>query len=345
MPHSPEVPLPTLDRWLAVAGPCLAQSLVDEQARSRLEDTARNLPSDGLGVIEVRLAADEPQADLSVRLSRPEQACRLARQLPGSHFQALLSRWAEGEWEQVPTLWLEFDLHREAADLPLPVLCVQLPPEADPLWLADSLLPALYGRALGAAQRETVLLCAREVPSPGRLLYAFSLLSRGEEAVRLEILGLDAAGRMEYLGRLAPHAGVTAAALAPLLEGAENPHLSFDIGPTGEILPRIGLEGAFPRQPDRERRWAELLARLVDRGLCSPEKRDALLAWPGHDSFWTAPALWPVEVAGMGGFCVRFLSHLKVVGQPDRPPQAKAYLGFGYLATSSSPSACDIVKP
>jgi len=333
MPHSPESPLPTLDRWLAVAEPHLAPSLVDEQARSRLEATARHLPADSLGVLEVRLAAGEPEVDLSVRLTQPDQARQLAKQLSPSHLRDLLSRWAEREWEweEVPTLWLEFDLIQEATDLPLPVLCGQLPPEADPLRLADSLLPALHGRALGAAQRETVLLCAREVPRPARLLYAFSLLSRGEESVRLEILGLDAVGMEEYLKCVAPPARTTATALALLLAGTENPHLSFDIGPTGEVLPRIGLEGAFPRQPSREPRWAEVLDRLVDLGLCSPDKRDALLAWPGHDTFWTTPTLWPVEAAGIGGFCVRFLSHLKVVGRPDRPPEAKAYLGFCHL--------------
>jgi len=343
----PTVYLPTLDRWLAVAESHLASALVAEPARSRLEATAHHPPADSLGVLEVRLAAGEPEVDLSVRLTQPDQARQMAGQLSPSRAQELLCRWAEGEWEQVSTLWLEFDLDREPADLPLPVLCAQLPPETDPLWLVDALLPVLHGRPLGAAQRETVLLCAREIPSPARLLYAFSLLSRGTAAVRLEILGLDAAKRMEYLGHVAPPTRATAATLAPLLEGAENPHLSFDIdtvGDRGQVLPRIGLEGAFPRQPPREPRWAELLGRLVDRGLCSPAKRDALLAWPGHDSFWTAPDRWPVE-AGVGGFCVRFLSHLKVVGQPGRPPQAKAYLGFGRLADSASPPACDIVKP
>jgi hypothetical protein len=200
-----------------------------------------------------------------------------------------------------------------------------------PLWLADSLLPTLHGRPLTAAQREKVLLCARAVPSSARLLYAFSLLSRPENAVRLEILGLGPAEARDYLAQVAPHTLPTLAEIAPLLATAENPHLSFDIGATGEVLPRIGLEGAFPRQPPREPRWAELLGRWVERGLCSPEKRDAVLAWPGQDSYWTAPDRWPVEAVGVGRLCVRFLSHLKVVGEAGRPPQAKAYLGWRHL--------------
>ena len=60
------------------------------------------------------------------------------------------------------------------------------------------------------------------------------------------------------------------------------------------MLPRVGMEGSFSRLPRREPRWRELLDRLVARGLCPPEKRDALLAWPGYDTFWSASGAWPV---------------------------------------------------
>ncbi|HEV7518581.1 MAG TPA: hypothetical protein VGR07_19985 [Thermoanaerobaculia bacterium] len=328
MPHLAEHRPSTLDRWLAVVEPHLPVALLDCPARKRLNGATHHLPADSLGVIEVRLAPDEPEVDLSIGLNQPYQARQMAGQLSPCHADEFLSRWAEGKWEQLPTLWLEFDLNRGAANRPPPLLCAQLSPKTDPLWLADSLLPALHGQPLTAAQRELVLSCTREVPPSARLLYAFSLLSRPGNAVRLEILGLGPAEARDYLARVAPHVLPTWAEIAPLLEGTENPHLSFDIGATGEVLPRIGLEGAFPRQPMREPRWAELLGRWVEIGLCSPEKRDAVLGWPGQDSFWTAPDRWPVEAVGVGGACVRFLSHLKVVGEAGRPPQVKAYLGL-----------------
>ena len=78
----------------------------------------------------------------------------------------------------------------------------------------------------------------------------------------------------DYLERVAPHVIPTMAEIAPFLQGMENPHLSFDIA--SEVLPRIGLEGAFPRQPQREPRWAEILGRLVEGELCSPAKREAV---------------------------------------------------------------------
>jgi hypothetical protein len=336
MRRSARLRLQTLESWLAVVTPHLPPDLVDEQAREHLEAAGRYLPTDCLGIVEVHLAADKTEVDLSLRLTYPDQARYLASQLCQSHLHKLLCRWAgrQQDREHAPSLWLEFDLDQDRDDLPPPLLCAQLTPKTDPLWLADTLLPALHGQPLAPDQRNLVLLCAREIPPPARLLYAFSLLPRPGEAVRLEILGLGPNEAHAYLSRVAPHTLPTLAEIAPLLVGTENPHLSFDI--TSEILPRIGLEGAFPRQPKREPRWGEVLGRLVEQGLCAPEKRDAVLAWPGQDSFWTAPERWPVEAVGVGGVLVRFLSHLKVVGEPGRPPQVKAYLGFEHRSRAHS---------
>jgi hypothetical protein len=76
----------------------------------------------------------------------------------------------------------------------------------------------------------------------------------------------------------------------------------------------------------------------VTHGLCTPEERNAILAWPGHDTFWTAAADWPLERVGMGGCCVRSLSHVKVVAQPGREPEAKVYLLVSYVTGANSPA-------
>jgi hypothetical protein len=203
--------------------------------------------------------------------------------------------------------------------------------------IVESLLPSLHGRPLSEAQSRLVRRCHGEIPEESCLLYVFSLLSRPGSPVRMEIFGLDPAGALAYLHRVAPHAAPPLTEIAPLFEGIDRPHLSFDLGT--EILPRVGLEGSFARQ--REPRWADLFARLVARGLCTTAERDAILAWPGYDTFWTATADWPLERAGIGGmsgFCVRALSHVKVVAQPGRPPEAKVYLLASYRAAASSPA-------
>lgn len=250
----------------------------------------------------------------------------MAMELP-AWTRDFLARWAEPEGPLAPvrSVWLELDLDRDQA--PIPVVCAKLPRGADPGWLTGTLLPVLLGHPLPAAQRALILACLDALPAPATLLYVFNLGARGSDAVRLEIFGLEPAGMLSYLQGMAPETAPALAEVIPLFAGVERLHLSFDV--TDVILPRIGIEGSFPRQPSREPRWASFFEELVRRGLCSPDKRDALLAWTGYDTFWTAPERWPVAALGPAGACIRLLSHVKVVCAPDREPEAKAYLVFG----------------
>ena len=268
--------------------------------------------------------------DLSLQILEPDLALFLADRLPDPHLAAFLRRWSEpgGPFSPVPSVWLEYDLDREHAEIPPAVVCAKLPPDAEPGWVADTLLPALHGKPLTGIPRRLVGFCHEAIPPPASLLYAFSLRARGRDAVRLEIFGLEPAAIVDYLRAVAPHADPRVTDVAPLFAGVERIHLSFDLGPAA-ILPRIGIEGSFSRLPWREPRWQELFDRLVDRGLCTPGKRDAALSWTGFDTFWTAPEAWPVDRAGLAVSCVRSLSHVKVVCAPGRDLEAKVYLMFG----------------
>jgi hypothetical protein len=265
----------------------------------------------------------------------------MAARLPPSPARRLLSLWTEPEGPLAPVraIWLEFDLDRKlpGEGIPPPVICAKLPQDIDLGWLTDTLLPALDGRPPSSRTRDLILSCLGAMPASAHLLYVFSLRARGSDAVRLEIFVVKPDQILAYLRDVAPQAVSPVTEVASLFEGVERLHLSFDV--TEEILPRIGLEGSFPRQPSHEPRWENLFRRLVEQGLCSPEKWDAVLAWPGYDTFWTAPERWPIAEMGPLGFCIRALSHLKVVCQPDRAPEAKAYLVFGPHESSSLPGA------
>jgi hypothetical protein len=317
-------PLPTCRDWLSVLRPHLTEPLFPPFAVDRLLATSVDLPGDCLGILEARLGAGSAPVDLSIRLLEASQARFMAERVSRPHLRSFLTLWSEagGLFSAVRSVWLEFDLDRE----PDPIPCAKLPADADPSWIVGSLLPLLHGRPLAAEQRDRFLFCHGEIPTPGRLLYVFSLLPRGIDAIRMEVYGLEPGAIPGFLERISVP---KVSEVLPLFEGVERIHLSFDVAPEG-ILPRIGLEGSFPRLPHREPRWAELFGRLTERGLCSPEKKKAALAWPGFETFWSAPAAWPVEKVGTRGFCVRGLSHVKVVCQPDLPPEAKAYLSFGY---------------
>jgi hypothetical protein len=274
--------------------------------------------------------------DFSLRLRGREQARLITPGLLPPHLDDFLTRWAEpgGPFVPVRAVWLEFDLDGPVAGLPVPSIIAKLGRGTDPGWILDVLWPALQGNPLRPSQREQVRAYQEAIPPEGFLLYAFSLLSRPGGAVRMELFGLDPDGIAGYLDRIAPSTVERAREAAALLQDAERLHLSFDI--VDEVLPRIGVEGSYPWLPRREPAWGTLLDRFVAAGLCAPEKRDALLAWPGYDTFWTAPASWPVETMGTHGFCVRGLSHLKVVSRPDREMEAKGYLLAGWRGAATA---------
>ena len=320
--------------WFPVLTPYLAAPLFSPRAVERLKTAARRLPAEGLTVFEARLVPADSPVDLSIRVNR-SAAKRVPRWPLPSQLREFLSLWSDayGPLSPVRSLWLELDLDRPPPRELSPIPCAELPRGAEPGWLMDTLLPALRGRPLAAGQRERIRLCLEALPSPGYPLYVFDLSARGNDAVRLEFFGLDLAILPEYLDRVAPRSARQARDIAPLFTGTERLHLSLDLD--SEVLPRIGIEGSFPRQPGREPRWNELFGRLESRGLCSAAKRDAALAWPGYDTFWTAAAAWPMA-AGAGGYFLRRLSHVKVACEPDRIPEAKAYLAFELLERSGA---------
>jgi len=319
--------------WLEVAQPHLPRALVSEAALGSLRGLARRCAAN-FAVLEARLGSGNQQpVDLSCRLD-PGSARSLAGLVDPEGLRLFLRSWAEGEpaAEQVPGVWLEFDLDGSGGpppDVLTPSVCAKLRGPFDADWLEGVLLPRLQGEALSEAQRRRVRACFEAIPPPARLLYGFCMLPRPGRPLRLEIYGLDPDGIIEYLGRVAPQVIPQVQGPVHLLDGIERTHLSLDLIGC-EVSPRIGIEGSYARQPKRDPRWRELFDRLVAAGLCSVEKREAALAWPGWDSFWTAPDRWPVEAVGAAGYCVRYLSHLKVVCRPDREPEAKVYLALGW---------------
>jgi hypothetical protein len=325
----------TLGGWLDVVRPHLAGPLAGEDAVARAGRSAERLPGDALGALEVRLGPRRADVvDLACQVTAGEQARAVRRRVSPPHLARFLAAWARGDHPEACSLWLEFDLEREAPARPVPGVCAALPGEAAPAQLAgalDRLLPALRGRPLPPPQRRCLGHCLAAVPAPGRLLYAGSMESRGGGGpVRLVIAGLAPPALARYLRRVAPAAVAAAAAAAAPLAAASRVLLSFDVAE--EVTGRVGWECSYRRLPSREPGWAMLLARWTAVDLVTAAQCAALLAWPGYDSAWSAAPRWPpVSGAAAGIFAVRCLSHLKLVCDPAGPPAAKAYLLFGLL--------------
>ena len=324
----------TTDDWLSVVAPYLPESLISADGQERLRSLCRHLPGCILCAIEIRLGGDPAGADLSLQFDSPYQAEQVPGWLTPPHVRAFLERWStpDSDLAHLRAVWLEFDLELPFAEIPLPGLWANLAAATSCDGLLAAVVPGLYARPPSPALLASVDRCCRELPAGARLLYVARMLSRPSEALRMEFVDLDFDQILAYLERVAaPGTGERVARqVGPFVAGAGRFHLSFDV--EAEVLPRIGVEFAFPHQPAADQRWGETLAQMVAAGLCRREKVADLLAWPGYDHPVSAGGRWPVQEEPVAGLCVRCLSHLKLVSLPDREPEAKAYLLFGPYA-------------
>ncbi|MEM9553554.1 MAG: hypothetical protein AAGC60_04795 [Acidobacteriota bacterium] len=319
----------TCDQWLPLLVPYLAEALVSGESLGRIERLARRLPGGSLGAIEVRLGAGSDQVDLAFRLTNAEQARQFADRVEPTYLRNYLHLWADSPDHRVPFLWVEFDLDDEP-DGPLhPFFASKLNGhEVDAAWLTGDLLPAMAGEPLPGHQVELIQRSYSALPPQGSITYVANLKARDQTAVRMDYFGLRPELMQRHLRTMGcPDLAEHIAGPSQLLESAERFHFSHDID--DEILPRIGMEASFGSWPSAQQPdWRQLFDTLVEAGLCTPEKRDAALAWNGYDSHATVRTVWP-EAAEQEGFMVRFLSHIKLVCHPGQEPVAKTYLMFG----------------
>lgn len=323
--------------WLAVAAPRLAAPLAPPTSLAPAARVAAHLPADCLGVLEIRLGADGPvePVDLSIQVIETRQAQQVLARVPTPRLQASLSEWAAGRisTEEIPSFWLEYDagdvgeVDPAGGEIPEPMRLVQLSNAVRPRWFVDDYLPAFLGFTPPARQVARAVRAMQRLPPELRPLYLFGLSSRGSDAIRIDTVGTALAGVGPFLRDvISDEVARRVGAALPLLADAERVHFSFEVTPDG-FGARVGMEGSYRKQPAREPGWRVLLDRLVARDLCTPAQRDALLAWPGHDTARTA-ASWPCDGSGapLPGICAYGLSHIKLATSPDRPLQAKAYL-------------------
>jgi hypothetical protein len=128
---------------------------------------------------------------------------------------------------------------------------------------------------------------------------------------------------------------------APLIDDVA---FDFDIIDDGQLAPKLGIELYQRPSKDLSQRMIKLLTRLTDSNLCLPSKAEGLLVWSGISHERRYPDLWPAALTARKAlrsgnesstFC-RWLHHIKIVIEPDRPPTAKAYLAVSHAFLADS---------
>ncbi|MEG3437584.1 methyltransferase domain-containing protein [Pannus brasiliensis CCIBt3594] len=338
----------TLD-YLNVVAPYLADELISPRARAYLRTIARNLPCYPIGGLECRLSGEDDRVDLLAYVPRgPIEIPANAREHPvWKSLEEFGREWSDPDSllsKKVGNLSLEFDLDREPSRILIPGIFLALDREsffADDGWTKlldrwpfDSLFPAIDPSLL----ESNLQRCIRELPRTAWIAHLGTLLSRPARSLRIVIKDIPPDDVPDYLVRIgwSDRERGTGELVSALSRWLDRVTLALDVGET--IAPAIGLECRIETPPSQDSRWSEFLDYLVVRGICTPAKQKALLAWPGITRKTDRPDLWPESLrlgdlfAGPNAlsFFYRNIYHLKITYQPARPLTAKAYLEFGH---------------
>ncbi|MFL5353228.1 hypothetical protein [Archangium sp.] len=346
-----------LNAYLKLSAPYLSPCLISPTALADLVWIARLLPPVSASGFECRLGREEAQADLGVRLlaadgsraalaGRGDPSLALSPSLFVHPVWERLRRFGV-HWDEPGTLlqeeirdvFLEFDVDGPPSPVPIPSFFIEYERQAwRRLEALEQSLALLWGAPLAPAVRARVVDCLAALPPEGSVSAVGAMFSRRFDGVRLCLQGLTPGTMPGYLARIGwpGQPEELEAMLAPVAGRVERMALSLDVG--AAVLPKVGVECHLAEslyEPDTER-WTALLDVLVERGLCLPAKREALVGWLGHTHLRSRPETLPSNLRALSASLgpsalpvfLRRLNHLKLVLQPGQPPEAKAYLAL-----------------
>jgi len=374
----------SLEETLRPVAPYVPDTLISRACLAEIGAVARDLPgavSSFFG-FECRLGDPQPSADFLVctRADNREHEALAGTDFPDAPPGHLLEHptWSRlrdfaVEWAapgsalhgRVGNIWLEFDVGREAPGLPVPSIFLgptrslaARPTSASgsatgdrpDRWLTEVALPLLRGSRLPPAVERRLIACIDAQPPTAGVFQVGLMLARQSDALRL-CIAVDPRAVAEYLDRIGWSGPVRR--VTDLVAGlaAVTDRICVDVDVDAAVGPRIGVECYFNGfDPGRGPGWQRLLDYLVEGGLCRPEKRAGLAAYPGSSDAVADPDRWPERLLRASSLLgpraisviFRSLHHVKVVYEPGRPLEAKAYLAAGhrwltpYSATSRS---------
>jgi hypothetical protein len=345
-----------LSSALSAVAPLLTPVLTSEDALPRLFELAADLPPIARGGFECRLGGASSTVDLhqAIWASHREQdlfheAIRHRsfddRTDPTHAWTSMqrVAKWWSEEYEgaaaDVRAVFLELD-HDGAHDgLPVPSLFFKLGETGgvpgDRAHDIVSRLADIAGQPSDIPFRAS-FFAACTVHS-ARITHVGMMLSRRTSALRfnVKIEPSRATAFLRSIGWTGDF-GLLEDQFRWRADVVDHIVLCLDID--AQVYPHIGLECFVDGAPNTDGRWERFIDVLVDRGLCTPDKRNALLAFHRLLTPTTPGVTWPDALilddllAGRDSFgtIACRLHHIKLSTSTTGDISAKGYIGFAY---------------
>jgi hypothetical protein len=267
--------------------------------------------------------------------------------------------WADPDsllYQNVLGMWFEFDMVENSLETPVPCIFLHTIPlrittEEDKekiSWLTKRALPLVTGKKIPEKIEQNLFQAIQRLPKDALVMDAGVMLSRPASGVRLIIAKIQPKQIIPYLTKLgwSEESEQLPMLLKDLAHQVSRVVLHITITENG-VDQKIGLECSFaPDKYHLETRWRSFFNYLVKKGLCLPEKKDALLEFIGVDQddtkrIFDTTSYRPIvkfENNDCSGALVRYISHIKLVYEPNQVLSAKAYPGVRLFGCPNTPS-------
>jgi hypothetical protein len=267
--------------------------------------------------------------------------------------------WANRDsilYHHVLGMWFEFDMVEDSTQTPIPCIFLHTVPlritsdedKEKISWLTKKALPLVTGKEIPEKIEQHLFQAIQQLPKNALVMDAGVMLSRPTSGVRLIIAKIHPDQIIPYLTTIgwSEEDEQLPILLKDLEHQVSRIVLHITITENG-IDKKIGLECSFaPDKYHLETRWKSFFNYLVKKGLCLPEKKDALFQFigveqeDGQRNFDTAifrPTV-KIEHDDFSSALVRYISHIKLVYEPDHELYAKAYPGVRLFGCPNTPS-------
>lgn len=251
------------------------------------------------------------------------------------------------------SLWFEFDTAEETNKVPIPSIFIHTAPlridspedKKNCLWITREAIPILTGLEASEKVEKCLINCLEKLPEGARLLDVGVMLSRPTTEMRLVMNRMKPKDIIPYLKSIGWEGNINE--LQDLISELEKyvNRIVLQIGIGEKVDSKVGIECRFfPDQYNLEKGWSQFLDYLHEKGMCSTEKRNAFLKFPGEElnddleefNLQNYVPTVKLDENSSANALVRYISHIKINYKPNCPLDAKGYLGIRVFSHESN---------
>jgi len=350
--------------FLLTVAPNISEDLISSQNLIEIQNLTNHLKNGVTSFFgfEFRLTSTKARSDYLIAVSsqKGEREAlvntikngnlpkKFLQQKEWHQVRELTEQWADPKsilHKNILGLWLEFDTANEDIKTPVPNIFLQtVPLRIDTpediekcTWVTRDAIPILTGAKVSEQLENKFIDALKKLPEGASVFHVASMLARGSEGMRLVIKRIkpeDIVPYLESIGWKDNDENELTALLNDIKRFSNCIRLHINI--SEHVDPKIGLECFI--SPDKYHEgegWNEFFNYLIRKNLCLPHIGSALLAFPGviqenpteEFSFDSYMPSVKIEENSFSKALVRYISHVKISYEPNKPLEAKAYTG------------------